>query len=218
MEWKTEIHQYLGFDQLEAVQEDRRQWVKANPEKGFMLIAEPLPTFTHGVSAKPEDCLWDSETLLNEKVECVPVSRGGQWTYHGPGQIVIYPLIQLSAAGYPNRGVKEYVSDLRNSVVRYLKSIDIIVETPDSKPFGIYHEGRKLVSMGIHIRDGISSHGIALYHSGDQTSYFKGIRACGVTNESFVTLTELGVEHSWLDCASQLAEELKRGFQLRKNC
>ena len=117
MEWKTEIHQYLGFDQLEAVQEDRRQWVKANPEKGFMLIAEPLPTFTHGVSAKPEDCLWDSETLLNEKVECVPVSRGGQWTYHGPGQLVAYTIVNVRRRGIK---VRCLVHALEESCIRFL--------------------------------------------------------------------------------------------------
>jgi lipoate-protein ligase B len=209
--WTTLIRRRTSWLNLEAEQKRRVAVVQANPSERFLLVSEPRPTFTYGRSATPADLLWGPEQCKTQSVDVQPVGRGGRWTYHGPGQILLYPIVQLQRLGYSRRAVHRFLVDLRQGVGNFLTSVGLSPELRD-RPFGIYVGGRKLVSFGICLQRGVSSHGLALYLT-TQQSFFRGIHPCGVPNEAFTSLEECGIALSWEKAAEQLEEEVKKNFK-----
>lgn len=131
-------------------------------------IVEHFPVFTQGQAGKPEH-------VLNPKnIPIVQTDRGGQVTYHGPGQLVVYPLIDLRRA---NIGVRQFVSILENSVIDLLAEYKIVAYSKSDAP-GIYVENRKICSIGLKIKKGCSYHGIAFNINMDLEP-FSRINPCG---------------------------------------
>lgn len=210
MNWSTLIKRDIPFAELEQTQADLIARAKADPDAAFLLVSEPRPTFTHGRFASPADCLWSPEKLQSEGVQKFPVTRGGKWTFHGPGQIVIYPILTLKRLGYPRHGVHRFLTTLRASLAEGIRAHGVPCETR-AKPFGLYAGNRKLVSFGISLEGGISSHGLALYH-GNQSHFFAGIRPCGMEGEEITSLAELGLRLGWQETAQSMTEWIKKGF------
>jgi len=208
--WTLLIERNLSFARLEAIQIDLVQRVQKNPDEGFLLVSEPEPTFTKGRFADDTGCLWNAEQRAKEGVTVAEVSRGGQWTYHGPGQILFYPIVALESLGFSRRAVYELVTRLRDGIAAPLIEGGIRVEKK-SKPFGLYAAGKKLSSFGIAVERGICSHGVALYWS-DQSRYFEGICPCGVPGQQAVSLQELGWSKSWEDTARQVAHSIEKSL------
>ncbi|MGH8227962.1 MAG: lipoyl(octanoyl) transferase LipB, partial [Steroidobacteraceae bacterium] len=122
----------------------------ATPDEIWLL--EHPPVFTLGMSARREHVLAPGDIAV------VVTDRGGQVTYHGPGQLVIYPLLDLRRNGF---GVRDLVTALERSVIDYALDLGIEAESRREAP-GVYVAGRKLASVGLRIRRGASYHGIAL--------------------------------------------------------
>ena len=208
----------MSWEALEAEHQSCLSEVIQNPQKAFLLISEPNPTFTKGRSGLDSDLIWNESERQARGVTTAPVARGGQWTYHGPGQIVCYPIVQLSELGFDRRAVTAFLEVLKASLVQIIEKLEIPTdrETTDL-PFGIYSGGKKLVSFGINIQRGVTSHGFALYLT-RQTSYFQGINPCGVAGGTLTSLEELGGAISWEDAAGQVIESIKKGFKTSENC
>lgn len=145
-------------------------------------FTEHPPVFTLGLNASREH-------LLNPgDIDVVQIDRGGQVTYHGPGQIMIYPLLDIRRAGI---GVRPLVTALEKAVIRLAAEYGISALCRANAP-GVYVENRKIASVGLRIRRGSSYHGMALNVNAD-LSPFSRINPCGFAGLEVVNLTDLGV-------------------------
>ncbi len=141
------------------------------------------PVFTLGLNASREHLLAPGD------IPVVQIDRGGQVTYHGPGQLMIYPLIDLRRAGV---GVRPLVTALEQSVVDLAADYGIEAKSRCDAP-GVYVDGVKLASVGLRIRRGASFHGMALNVDVDLEP-FSRINPCGFSNLDVTDLARLGAE------------------------
>lgn len=146
-------------------------------------FTEHPPVFTLGLNADR------SHLLTPGDIPVVPVDRGGQVTYHGPGQLMIYPLIDLKRSGI---GVRDLVTALEQSVIDLLEGHTIEAVARADAP-GVYVDGRKVASVGLRIRRGASFHGMALNIDVDLEP-FSRINPCGFDDLEVTDLRALGVE------------------------
>jgi len=155
------------------------------PDELWFLEHEPV--FTQGLNGKPE------HLLATGDIPVVGIDRGGQVTYHGPGQLVMYALIDLRRRGI---GVRELVVALENSVVELAARHGIAAAGRRTAP-GVYVETRKLASIGLRVRRGCSYHGIALNVDMDLEP-FDRINPCGMAG---LAMTQLASEGARMDVA-----------------
>ena len=155
----------------------------ATPDELWLL--EHPPVFTLGMNADPAHVLGAGE------IPVVRIDRGGQVTHHGPGQLVVYPLVDLRRAGL---GVRDLVSALERAVIDYAAALGIEAESRRSAP-GVYVAGRKLASVGIRVRRGASYHGIALNVCNDLAP-FRQINPCGYAGLEMTRLADLAAIES----------------------
>ena len=165
---------------------------------------EHPPVFTLGMNAKPEHVLAPGD------IPVVQIDRGGQVTYHGPGQLVVYPLIDLRRAGL---GVRDLVTALERSVIDFVAQLGVAAECRRNAP-GVYVDNRKLASVGIRIRRGASYHGIAMNVSLD-TEPFTRINPCGYAGLEVTRLADLTNIRTVADAARGLEPHLLRALGLR---
>lgn len=149
------------------------------PDEIWLL--EHPPVFTLGMNADPR------HVLLAGDIPVVQIDRGGQVTYHGPGQLVVYPLIDLRRAGL---GVRDLVTALERAVVSYAATLGIAAAARREAP-GVYVAGAKLASVGVRIRRGASYHGLALNVEMDLEP-FQRINPCGYEGLAMTQLAALG--------------------------
>jgi lipoyl(octanoyl) transferase len=161
------------------------------------------PVYTLGVNASREHLLAPGE------IPVVQIDRGGQVTYHGPGQLMIYPLIDLKRAGI---GVRALVTALEQSVVDLAADLGIDAASRCDAP-GVYVAGKKIASIGLRVRRGASFHGMALNVSMDLEP-FERINPCGFSDLEVTDLHTLGVCDTTDDAQSLLLPHLLRHLQL----
>lgn len=143
------------------------------------LVQHP-PVFTQGLNGKPEH-------LLNPgTIPVVQTDRGGQITYHGPGQWILYPLLDLRRAGLDTR---HFVHSLERGLIDYLSTLSINAQARDEAP-GVYVKGAKLASLGLKVTRKGCYHGIALNVDMD-LSPFARINPCGLTQQPMTQLADL---------------------------
>jgi lipoyl(octanoyl) transferase len=143
-------------------------------------LAEHPPVFTLGLSASREHLLAPGD------IPVVQIDRGGQVTYHGPGQLLIYPLIDLRRHAL---GVRQLVVALENAVIAYAATLGVQAAGSRAAP-GVYVDGVKLASVGLRIRRGSSYHGMALNVAVDLRP-FAGINVCGYRGLKVTRLADL---------------------------
>ena len=162
-------------------------------------IVEHNPVFTQGLAGKEEHILF-----RDHGIPIVRCDRGGQVTYHGPGQIVIYTLVDITRL---KLGVRCFVECLENGIINYLKSLNIHAYNDRNAP-GVYVDGKKIASLGLKVRKGCTYHGISFNFSMDETP-FSYINVCGYSGLKTVQLQALtSSQLSFNDCAIQLLEHL----------
>ena len=146
-----------------------------------LWLVEHPPVFTLGQAGRMEHVLAPGE------IPVVKVDRGGQVTYHGPGQMVAYPLLDLKRL---NLGVKTLVAHLEEAVIRVLRTYQIEAARHPGAP-GVYVGAHKIASLGLRIRRGCSFHGLALNVSMDLTP-FERINPCGYSGQQLTQISDLG--------------------------
>ena len=156
-------------------------------------FCEHPPVFTLGLNAAKEHLLTPGD------IEVVQIDRGGQVTYHGPGILMVYPLIDIRRA---NIGVRRLVTALEQSVVDLAAQYGIDAAAKPEAP-GVYVGGAKLASVGLRIRRGASFHGMAVNVDGDLEP-FSRINPCGYQGLEMTDFRRLGVELSLEDAAGKL--------------
>ena len=164
---------------------------------------EHPPVFTLGMNADPSHVL-DAGTI-----PVIGIDRGGQVTYHGPGQLIVYPLIDLKRRGL---GVRDLVTALETALVDLAAELGIAAAPRREAP-GVYVEGAKLASIGLRIRRGASYHGLALNVAMDLEPFAR-INPCGHVGLPVVDLAALGVALDTEAAARRLAPHLWRTLRL----
>ena len=165
-------------------------------------LVEHHPVYTLGLAGKPEH-------LLNAgNIPVVKTDRGGQITYHGPGQVMAYVLMDLKRAGIY---IKEMVNQLEESTIVTLAEFGIEHATRKPGAPGVYVPGRtelaKIAALGIKVRNGCTYHGMALNVDMDLTP-FDGINPCGYAGLQTVCMANYGVQASMEDVGQTLAEQI----------
>ncbi|MDO5059466.1 MAG: lipoyl(octanoyl) transferase LipB [Neisseria sp.] len=170
----------------------------ADTEDELWVVEHP-PVFTQGLAGKPEHLLFDGE------IPVVQIDRGGQITYHGPGQLVVYTLIDFKRR---KQSVRTIVSALENSIIATLAEYSIAAEADPARP-GVYVGGRKIASLGLRIKNGSVYHGLALNVDMDLTP-FRQINPCGYAGLEMVQMADLLDTPPALD---EVADELTAHLQ-----
>ena len=161
-------------------------------------LLQHLPVFTQGQAGKAE------HLLLPGDIPVVQVDRGGQVTYHGPGQLVAYLLLDVRRSGI---GVRELVSRIERSLIDTLASYGVSANAKPDAP-GVYVDGAKIASLGLRIRNGRSFHGLALNVDMDLQP-FQRINPCGYAGMAMTQLADLVAEPvEFSEVRARLREQL----------
>ena len=162
-------------------------------------FCEHPPVFTHGLNASKEHLLAPGD------IPVVQIDRGGQVTFHGPGQLMVYPLIDIRRA---NIGVRKLVTALEQSVVDLAAEYEVEAAARADAP-GVYVGGDKLASVGLRIRRGSSFHGMALNVDVDLEPFTR-INPCGYAELEMTDLHRLGIALQLEDTAEKLLPHFLR--------
>lgn len=154
---------------------------------------EHPPVFTQGRNGKPEHLLDPGE------IPVIQIDRGGQVTFHGPGQIVLYCLLDLRRR---NLGVRQFVTLIEQSIIDLLARYGVDAAARSDAP-GVYVQGRKIAALGLRIRHGCSFHGLSLNVDMDLEP-FQRINPCGYAGLAVTQTTELGINASHQELAQSL--------------
>ncbi|UOO83125.1 lipoyl(octanoyl) transferase LipB [Uruburuella testudinis] len=145
-----------------------------------LWVVEHPPVFTQGLAGKPE------HLLIRDDIPVVQIDRGGQITYHGPGQLVIYTLIDFKRR---KTSVRHIVSALENSIIATLAEYGINAAADPARP-GVYVGAKKIASLGLRIKNGAVYHGLALNINMDLTP-FTHINPCGYAGMEMTQMADL---------------------------
>lgn len=193
------VIKHLGRQDYEPIWQAMHDFTDNRTEETAdeVWLVEHNPVFTQGQAGK-------AEHLLNTgDIPVVQSDRGGQVTYHGPGQLVAYFLINLRRK---KLGVRDLVTHIENLVINTLKAYNIESTARPDAP-GVYVDGRKICSLGLRIRKGCSFHGLALNVNMD-LSPFQRINPCGYAGMEMVQVSQLGGPDDVIQVENKLVEEL----------
>lgn len=204
---------YLGrvtYPDAVALQERLRDDLRHGRGGEAFLLLEHPHVYTVGRNADRADVLAQREWLEGHGVSIHTTDRGGQVTYHGPGQLVGYPILDLNP---DRRDIRRYVHDLQEVLILTLADYGVEAyrrEGPDH--IGVWAEGGKIASIGVHLKRWLTTHGFALNVTTD-LSYFGGIVACGLPDVRMVSIESLtGRRPSLEEVAERAAYHLARRF------
>lgn len=209
---------YLGrveYERAVELQLEARSRVQDGASPDVLLLLEHPPVFTLGRSANPEDVLLPAATLEQRGISVAECDRGGLATYHGPGQLVGYPIIDLNP---DRRDLRKYVRDLQEVLVATLATLGIEAQGRMEQPeIGVWVGNQKIASIGVHLSRWVTTHGFALNVTTD-LAMFGGIVACGMPTVKMTSIAELTGREVALEVVAELcAKQLGRVFnrQLR---
>lgn len=174
----------------------------ATPDE--LWVVEHPPVYTLGQAGKPEHILRDVGIPL------VKIDRGGQVTYHGPGQVVIYLLLDLARLKIK---VRELVTSIEQGVIDLLSEHGVAADRRDGAP-GVYVGDAKIAALGLRIRNGCSYHGVSLNVDMD-LSPFTAINPCGYAGLKVIQTRDLNIPFSVEEAGEQLARHLLRQLDIQ---
>ena len=189
----------LGLREYLPTWQAMREFTDARSDqtRSELWIVEHPPVFTQGQAGKAEHVLTPGD------IPVVQTDRGGQVTYHGPGQLVIYLLVSLREA---ELGIRRLVGLMEQSIIGLLDAYGIAAESRADAP-GVYVDGRKIASLGLRVRRGCTYHGLALNVSNDLEP-FRRINPCGYAGLEVTSTRLLGIADSRETLATELVERL----------
>ncbi len=205
----------VGYREGVELQERLRQGIlsRASDAADTLLLLEHPPTYTTGRNCDRKDVLATGEWLRRRGIDVVACNRGGRATYHGPGQLVGYPVLDLAR---DCRNVRAYVRDLQAVLLQTAAAFGVVAEGgEDRERIGVWVGTRKLASIGIHLRRWVTTHGFALNVSTDLKD-FDGILSCGFDAGVMTSLEQLtGVRHDLEEVAKVCADAFASVFGRR---
>lgn len=194
-----------AFERQKTLVEQRRH----NLTPDHLIFTEHAPVYTMGLrKGADQHLIWDEATCASQGIEIVRSNRGGDITYHGPGQIVGYPIISLQA----RRDLHNYLRDLESIVIRTLAQFGLDSDRREGKT-GIWLGSRKICAIGVAVRSWVTYHGFAINVNTDMR-HFSGIVPCGITDGTVTSMaSELGGPVDQEDVKSALAVEFQKKFK-----
>lgn len=187
----------IGYERALALQHDLVARRSADQIDDVLVLCEHDPVYTAGRHA-------DVDTNVRDRgrIPLVRVDRGGDVTYHGPGQVVIYPIIRLTGS----RQVRSYVRALEQACIDVAAGYGLTARTNDRRP-GVWVGNDKLAAIGVRVRRGATSHGLAFNVDPNLTD-FDGIVPCGIGDAGVCSLRSLGVTATFDEVAQGLTAAL----------
>jgi len=202
----------IGYEEASALQLEVREALARGEGPERLLLLEHPHVYTLGRNATRGDVLASADELAARGVEVAVTDRGGQVTYHGPGQLVGYPILDLSP---DRRDLRRYVRDLQEVLVGVLAGLDIEARGGEGERIGVWVGGegeeRKIASLGIHLARWRTTHGFALNAATD-LAQFGGIVACGLPE---VRMTSIAAERGSAPPLEELGAAVVREFASR---
>ncbi len=177
----------IGYREAWERQERAHEKVVAGGEERLLLVEHsPVITFGRRAEAAAKNLVASAEMLAEMGVEVVESDRGGDITFHGPGQLVVYPIVRLNEHGLSVGG---YVRKLEEVMIAALVELGVKA-VKDKEAIGVWVEGAKICALGVRIKRGVSLHGVALNVSTD-LRYFDLIVPCGLAGKGVTSLQAL---------------------------
>lgn len=194
----------IEYEDAVAVMEDTVADIRAGTSPEQIWVLEHPPLYTGGTSAKEDD-------LIEAKFPVYKTGRGGQYTYHGPGQMVVYVMLDLKKR-QKEPDIKQYVYNLEQWIIDTLAEFGIQGERRAGR-VGIWvlkDDGSeaKIAAIGVRVRHWVTYHGVSI-NLNPNLSDFSGIVPCGVNDAGVTSFKALGVEVEW----QEFVEVLQRAFQ-----
>jgi lipoyl(octanoyl) transferase len=170
----------VSYDRGLALQREAAARVAAGGDESLLLL-EHEAVYTLGRNASAADVLWGEQRRRELAIALREADRGGKVTYHGPGQLVGYPILRLAPG---RRDVKRYVSDLEEVLIRTLSRFGIAAVRSDRRDrvTSVWVGNAKIAAIGIHVARWVTTHGFALNVTDEPLARFAGIVPCGITD------------------------------------
>ena len=196
----------VPYDEALATMEARVADIRAGRASELVWLLEHPPLYTAGTSSKPQDLLQPMRFPVHV------AGRGGQYTYHGPGQRVVYTMLDLRRR---RQDVRRFVFDLEDWTIRTLTRFNVRAERRDGR-VGVWVAragGRedKIAAIGVRIRHWVSFHGLSINLEPD-LSHYAGIVPCGIAEHGVTSLVDLGLPVTLTDLDMALAETFEEVF------
>jgi len=194
----------IEYGKALEIQEKLAALLKSNKIKDCLLLVEHDPVITIGRGGKSANIRVDRETLESLGVNVYEVSRGGDVTYHGHGQIVGYPIIDLSNYG---RDIKDYVFRIEEAFINLLRDeYGIKAHREDKKYTGVWVNDEKITAIGIAVKRSVTMHGFA-FNVNTNLDHFKWINPCGITDRGVTSMEKLTGERQDFEKLTKVVEK-----------
>jgi lipoyl(octanoyl) transferase len=208
VEWRSEDRP-VPYDRALAFMEAKAALIREKNENDLIWLLEHPPVYTAGTSADPKD-------LLHARFPVYTAGRGGQYTYHGPGQRVAYVMTDLQKR---TPDLRLYVHNLESWVIETLKTFDVKGERREGRvgiwvdmtPYGDKGRENKIAAIGVRVRKWVAYHGVSINVSPD-LSHYTGIVPCGIAQHGVTSLAALGIKVTAADMDRALKETWDKVF------
>ncbi len=193
----------LGITNYQDTWMAMKNFVAQQPNHDEIWVTEHYPIYTVGLNKK--DLILPSDKEIN----LLYVDRGGKITYHGPGQLIIYTMINTKKNSI---NIRQIVSILEESVIYFLNSLKIQSFAKKDAP-GVYIDGKKIASVGLRLKDNFTYHGLSLNINMD-LSPFENINPCGYENLTMTQLSDFNTEYNLERCAYDIVNFIKNNLKV----
>ena len=205
---KAGYHGILPFSKALELQHEKCNLVSIGADDDQLLLLQHNHVYTLGRRGNNEDILIDEEGLSQRGIEVFNTDRGGEVTYHGPGQLVVYPIINLKRCGL---GPIQYLRKIEEVIVNVLRRGGLNPKT-NNLPTGVWIGKSKIASIGVKIKKRTTFHGFALNVTTDLT-YYDHIVACGIPNSYSTSVAEeMNRKPNFVEIANITAVEFANVF------
>ncbi|SFH72897.1 lipoyl(octanoyl) transferase [Tindallia magadiensis] len=205
---KTADFGVMDYKEAFDIQKKINRYLQMNHEiAGYLFFVEHPPVFTLGRNRKEEDFLFSIDYVKNQGFQVFESNRGGNVTYHGPGQIVGYLLVNME---HFKKDVQWFVWQMEEWIIETLKNVNMKSNRKE-KYRGIWIEDEKICALGVAIKRWATMHGFALNHT-TNLDHFHYINPCGITEYGITSIEKQGVDYPRKDMIQFLKKNFERMY------
>ena len=200
----------IDYEECYKIQKDMVRRRRSSEIEDSIILAEHNEVFTIGRSGEMDNVLIPNDMLLSSGLKVLRVDRGGDVTFHGPGQLVAYPVINLKDTG---RDLHSYLRDLEEAAMRFLNDYGVNAERMQGRT-GVWVSGKKIASVGVGASNWVTFHGMSVNIS-CSLKFFSMINPCGMKDVEMTSLERLkGQEIRMIDAKKRMIKYFKEIFGL----
>lgn len=205
-----DFKEQVPYEQGYSLQLNAFEKVRKNVYAGILLILEHKPVYTIGSNGGWDNFLCSKEDLKNQGIDIVPINRGGNITFHGSGQIVVYPIFNLNRL---KKDIHWYIDCLEDIIIHVLKDYGI---EGNKKPQyrGVWINDKKIAAIGVHVKRWITLHGLSFNINIDK-KYFQMINPCGITEFGISALEDYIEDIDINDVKQKLINGFEHVFNIK---